>query len=188
VRRAKGIVDVDVGEPGQRSAEGLDVFRIGLDLGNRAVGAGDRALALFLKVEAQVFEQDDFAGLDRGAGGFDFRPDTIGQKLYRASDQTRERGRHRCKTVCRHDLSVGTTEVGHENDGGTVVQRIFYRRQSCLDPLGVGDGAGGLVLGDVEIDANQRALAFEGKIFDEQFGHDFLDSERVLKKAEIRMG
>jgi hypothetical protein len=61
---AKGIVDVDVGEPGQRSAEGLDIFRDGLDLGNRAVGALDRALAFFLDMEAQVFEQDDFAGLD----------------------------------------------------------------------------------------------------------------------------
>jgi hypothetical protein len=64
-----------------------------------------------------------------------------------------------------------------------MVQSILDRRQGRLDPLGVGDGAGGLVLRDVEIDANQRALAFEGEIFDEQFGHDFLDSEWVLKKA-----
>ncbi|KFB70704.1 MAG: hypothetical protein AW09_004194 [Candidatus Accumulibacter phosphatis] len=180
---AKGIVDVDVGEPGQRSAEGLDVFRIGLDLGNRAIGAGDGALTLFFEMEAKVFEQDDFTRLDRGAGGLDFRANAIGQELHLASEQPRESGGHRRKTVLRHDLAVGTTKVRHENDGCTMVQSILDRRQGRLDPLGIGDGAGGLVLRDVEIDANQRAFAFEGEIFDEQFGHDFLDSEWVLKKA-----
>jgi hypothetical protein len=61
------------------------------------------------------------------------------------------------------------------------------RRQRGLDAFGVGDGAGHLVLGNVEIDANQGALAFEGEIFDEQFGHDFLESELVLRKAGIRI-
>jgi hypothetical protein len=75
----------------------------------------------------------------------------------------------------------------HQDDCGTLVERVPDRRQGRFDSLGVGDGASDFVLRDVEIDANQGALAFEGEVFDKQFGHDFLDSKLVLKNAGIRM-
>ena len=71
----------------------------------------------------------------------------------------------------------------HQDHGGALVKGIFDRRQRGLDALGVGDGSGSLVLGDVEIDPDQGALAGEGEIFDEQFGHNFLGNSLRLRKG-----
>jgi hypothetical protein len=187
VSGAEGVIDVDVGEPGQRRAEGFHVFRVGLDLGDRTVGAGRGGFAFFLDMETKVLEQDDFAGLDLRACGLDFRPDTVGKEGHRFAEKAFESGGNRRQAVLRHDFPVGAPEVRHENDGCTLVQGILDRRQCGLDALGVGNGAADFVLGDVEVNADQGALAFEGEIFNEQFGHDFLDSEWVLKKAGIRI-
>jgi hypothetical protein len=187
VSGAESIVDVDVGEPGQRRPEGLHVVRAGLDLGDAAVRIGHAGLAFFFDMETEILEEDHLARLDLRTGGLDFRADAIGKELHRSPEQPLEGGRHRGKTVLRHYLPVGPAEVRHQDHGGALFQSRLDCRQRGLDTLGVGDGAGHLVLRDVEINANQGALAFEGEIFDEQFGHDFLDSEMVLKKAGIRM-
>jgi hypothetical protein len=155
---AEGIVDVDVGKPGQRCAEGLDLFGIGLDLADLPSAPFDGALAFFLDMEAQVFEQDDFAGLIWAQAASTSGPT---QSPKEASPVARAGPPVRwppAQAELRHGLAVGTAKVRHENDGGTLVQSILDRRQRGFDALGVGDRSRHLVLRDVEIDAIRTRL------------------------------
>ena len=61
--------------------------------------------------------------------------------------------------------------MAHQHDGCALFERVFDGGQSGFDALGVGDGAGGLVLRDVEIHANEGALALQVEIFDKKFCH-----------------
>ena len=55
---------------------------VDVEVAQRGEFLGERGIVLlFLGMEAEVFEQQDFAGLR--LHGFDFRPDAIGRHLYR---------------------------------------------------------------------------------------------------------
>ncbi len=71
VAGAEGVVDVEVAERGDLRGEG------GVAL-------------LLLGVEAEVLEEDDFAGLQRGAGLGDRRADAVGQEADRLAQQLGE--------------------------------------------------------------------------------------------------
>ncbi len=118
MRRAERVVHIDV-------AQGRQFPR---ELG---------VVLLFLGVEAQVFEQQHFAG--RGLHGFHFRPDAIGRHLHRAAEQFAQARRHRLQTHFRIRLAFGPPEVGRQDDAGAVFERVLNGGQRRLDALVAGD-------------------------------------------------
>ena len=68
VRGAKGVVDVDIAERGKLLREGGIV-------------------RLFLRMEAQVFEQQHLARLQRSRLRLDLRPDAVGRQRHRLAEQ-----------------------------------------------------------------------------------------------------
>jgi hypothetical protein len=56
--------------------------------------------------------------------------------------------------------------VAHQDNGGALVERVLDGGEGGDDALGVRDGAGGFVLGNIEIDANENAFSGEGDVFD----------------------
>jgi hypothetical protein len=70
-----------------------------------------------------------------------------------------------------HPLAIRPAEVGHQDHRGAGVERVPDRRQCGDDPLVVGDGAGFLVLGNVEIHAHQHAFSGKVEVANTQLGH-----------------
>jgi hypothetical protein len=56
--------------------------------------------------------------------------------------------------------------VAHEHDRCTAIEGVLNRRERRNDALVVGDFAGGFVLGDVEVYADEHALTGEVEITD----------------------
>ena len=83
----------------------------------------------------------------------------------RAAQQLFELLRDRPQAVFFLALTVGAAEVAHEHDGGAAIQRVLDRRQCGDDALRIGDLAV-LVLGHVEIDAHEDALALQVQVGD----------------------
>mmetsp|Transcript_22814 Transcript_22814/g.57099 ORF Transcript_22814/g.57099 Transcript_22814/m.57099 type:complete len:436 (-) Transcript_22814:26-1333(-) len=153
---AEGVRDVDVGELAERGAELLDLGGVGLDL-----LAVDLGLALLLDVEADVLEQDDRAGggvrarlLDGITAAVLEHGDILLDELAEGLGDGLER-----ELVLL--LAVGAAEVGREHDRlGALVKAVLDRGDRALDAGRVGDDGGVLlVLGDVEVDADEDALA-----------------------------
>jgi hypothetical protein len=128
-------------------------------------------LAFFLDVEAEILQQNHVAGLGLGAGGLDFRADAVVEELHRLAEQLRERIGDGLEGKFLDALAVRAAEVAHQDDRRTLVERVADGRQRRLNALGVGDGAGGFVLRDVEIHADEGAFALQIEIFNKQFGH-----------------
>jgi hypothetical protein len=80
---AEGVAHENIAEFGEAGTEGSDFFGIGF--GGGAVLVFD--FAFFFNVEAEIFEEDDFAGLERGAGGFDFGADAVAEELYGLAEE-----------------------------------------------------------------------------------------------------
>jgi hypothetical protein len=163
---AEGVVDVDVGQLRERSAEGGDGLRIGLDGLLGAVGLLLLHLALLLDVEAQVLEQHDRARRELGAGGLHGRADAVVEESDGLAQQLLQLGRDRLQGELGDLLSVRAAEVAGEDDRGALRERVLDRRQRGGDARVVGDGAGGLVLRDIEVDAHEHALAGETEVAD----------------------
>ena len=94
VRGAERVVDVEVAQRGEF-------------LGER------RIVLLFLGMEAQILEQQDFAG--RGLHGLDFGPDAIGRHLYGTFSNCSRRAATGCRLISAIGLAFGTAEVRCEN-------------------------------------------------------------------------
>ena len=56
--------------------------------------------------------------------------------------------------------------MAHQDHGGAVVERVLDGGQRGDDALRIGDGAGDLVLGDVEIHAHEDAFAGDVEVAD----------------------
>ena len=153
--RAEGVIDIHITELRQAGSEGFHLLRIRLQF--RTVF--QLHLALFLDVEAEVLEQNDIAGLGLGASGFDFGPNAIIEKLHRLAEQLRECISHGLEGKFLNAFTIGTAEMAHQHHGRALLQRVADGRQRSFDALGVGDRAGDFVLRDVEIHANEGALA-----------------------------
>ncbi len=153
---------------GERGAERGDGRRIGL-LGGAVL---ELHLALFLDVEAQVFEQHDLAGGQLGGGGLDGGADAVVEELHRLAEQLGQLVRDGLERELVAALAVGAAEVRHEDHGRALLEGVLDGRQGGGDARGVGDSAGLLVLRDVEIDAHEHAFARQGEVADGfKFGH-----------------
>ena len=81
---AEGVAHEDITKLRKAGTKGSDFLGVGF--GRGAVFVFD--FAFFFNVEAEIFEQDDFAGLERGAGGFYFGADAIVEAKDRAAEGT----------------------------------------------------------------------------------------------------
>ena len=159
VRGAEGVVDVDVAEPGQALAERLHRGRIG-----RLLGAVlELHLRLLLDVEAEVLEQHHLARLQGAlrAGRFHRRPHAVGEERDLLAQDLGELVGNRLQGELRHHLPVGPAQMRHEHDRGALLERVLDGGERGQDALVVGDGAGHLVLRDVEVHPHQDALPGE---------------------------
>ena len=168
MRGAEGVVDVDVAELAQRGAEGGDLVRVGPEAGAVLL----LHLALLLDVEAEILEEEDLAGLERGGGGLGRGADAVVGEGDGATQEALELGGDGTERELVDALAVGTAQVGHQDDAGAGLEDVADAGQGRLDALGVGDGARLLVLGDVEVDAHEDALAIEvAEVAEGEDGH-----------------
>ena len=159
---AEGVVDEDVTELGEGGAKGGDGGRIGF-LGGTVLKLH---FAFFFDVEAEIFEENDGAGREFSASSFDRGADAVIEESNGAAEKFFEFGSDGLEGKLGDLLAVGTTEVRHEDDRSAFFQSELDRWNRGGDASGVGDGAGDLVLGDVEVDAHEYALAREGEVAD----------------------
>ena len=140
VRRAEGVVDVDVAQRRQL-------------LGEPGVVAG------LLRVEAEVLEQQDVAGPERGRGLRGRGADAVVRGRDGAAEQLGEARRHGRHAQPVDHLPLGPAEVGHEHDRAALVEQVRDRGQGGADARVVDDAA--VFERHVEVDAHEHALARE---------------------------
>ena len=164
---AKGVHHVDVAQLGELLRHALVVLGLAL-------------------VKAGVFQHQDLAGLERLGGGFGLG---AGGGAHEVDLDARQQGG---QVVGRHLHAVlgvrailGAAEVAHQHDGGAVVEQVLDGGQGGADAGVVGDGAGGLVLRHVEVDADQGALALPVHVLDGLLVHGGLlkENERGTHRA-----
>ena len=124
MRRAERVVHIDVAQRGQ-------LFR------------KLRIVLFFFRVEAQILQQQDFAG--RRPHGFHFGTDTIGCHLDRTAQQFFQALSHRFQAHFRIGFAFRTAQMRGQNDAGPLLQRVADGREGCFDALVAGDllAAGG---------------------------------------------
>ena len=122
-------------------------------------------------MKAQVFEQDDAAGLQSRTGSLDFRADAIAQKLDRLAEQLRQLVGHRLERELFHTLPIRPPEMAGEHDGAALFQNVPDAGKRGGNARGVGDCAGRFVLRDVEIDTDEDAFPAHIQIIDGQLRH-----------------
>ncbi len=172
VRGAEGVVHINITELGQAGAEILDGLRVGFLRG----AVLELYLAFFLDVEAQVLEQKHITGLERGRGTFGHGADTILGKGNRLAEQLPQLCGHGLERKLRNSLAIGPAEMRHQHDARAFPEGKLDRGQSRNNALVIGDGAGDLVLRNIEIDAHKHALAGQIEVAD---GFEF--NERLKK-------
>ena len=181
-----GQIGGDAGGGGVGAVHGAE--RVGdEDLGHvgQSLGKGGVVLGLAL-VEAQVLQQHDLAGLQRGGLGLGVLADGVGgedhvltqqlaQTLGNGSQGQLAQG---LLPLFAGDVSLvlalfhlllhialeggdGLAQMGAGDNGGAVLQQILDGGESRDDTLVAGDLAGLLVLGDVEVAAEQNLLALD---------------------------
>jgi hypothetical protein len=140
VSRAEGVVDVHVAQLRQL-------------LGEPGVVAG------LLRVEAEVLQQEDVPGPERGRGPRCRGADAVVRGRDRATEQLGEAPGHRRHAQLLDDLPLGTAEVGHEDDRAALTLQVGDRGQRGADARVVDDAP--VFERHVEVDAHEGALARE---------------------------
>ena len=137
VRGREGVVDPDVAEFGQFRDEGRIV------------------LFLFF-MEAGVFQAKDIAVLHRGDRLLRRLADAVLGEGDRLPDHVRKRCRHRLERFF-FVAALGPAEMREQDHLAALAGNFGDGGRDALQPGGVGDAA--LLHGNVEIDAQQHALA-----------------------------
>ena len=136
--RAKGVVDVDLSQGGQFAAE----IRVVLGL------AG---------MEAQVFKQQDIAGLESLGHGLDLGTDTVRGELDLASQEFGQAFGHGLQGKFGSRSALGTAQMGTDHQGCAPVQGHLQGREALPDAVVVGDDP--VFQGHVVVDTHENALA-----------------------------
>ena len=127
------VVDVDCAKSGEVLTELLNLGRVGLDLLVALL-----ALALLLDVESQVLKEEDLAVLAGENSLLDVLSDTVVEEGDFASEKFRKLGGDGLEGVLWVGGSVGSAEVGHENDRlGSVVKGVLDGWDGSGDTLGL---------------------------------------------------
>jgi hypothetical protein len=140
MRRAEGIVDVQIGQRGELPAKG--------------------GIVLFLAgVETHVLQQQDVAILQPGGQLFDFATDAIPGHGDWFAEELRQVRRHRGQTVFGVRRRFRTAEMRSENQSTTLLEDIAECWQRGGNAGVVGNPAL-VVEGDVEIDPAKNVFSF----------------------------
>src|SRR5690242_16535358 len=88
-------------------------------------------------------------------------------------DQVVQRNANRAERIFFGPLTLGPAEMGHQNRLRALFAEVINRRQTLADPSVVGNDDLAIVLlsRDIEVDANQDALAAEIEIANGKFAH-----------------
>ena len=96
--------------------------------------------------------------------------DAVGRERDRPAEQLRQAIGDRPQAQLRFDLALRPAEVAGEDDRRALLERVLNGRQRRLDARVVADDA--VLERDVEVDADEDALALEIEILIESFGMD----------------
>ena len=128
---------------------------------------------LFAGVKPEVLEQHDVARL-RGRNGRLCRVShTVRGKLHRLSEKIGKSRRHRSKRELRFPLTLGSSKVGRQDDGGTLVERISDGRDRRANARVIADRS--INDRDVEIDPDKYALPRQVEITNRPLLHPDFD-------------
>ena len=138
----------------------------------------------FFGMEADVFEQKNFAVSQRLALGFRDRTDTIRSKAHGFADQRFKFFRHRKKRKLGLGTALGTPEMRSEDQTGAFFNRETQRWNSFADARVIGDD--GVLERHVEVYTNENALPAEFEIVNGKFIHGFVthDSSIVIRNIK----
>ena len=167
VGRAESVVHVAVGIGGELLDEGLlgllDGLLGGLLLVLGGVLGEAARLAFFLGVEAEVLEEESLTRLQ--GRSLLVRLLAVGGEL----DGNAQALGHVVHDVAQGELRIhllGTSEVGHDDDGAALLEDLLEGRHGPADAGVVGD-VEVLVEGNVEVDSHDGLLAGEVITVDE---------------------
>ncbi len=150
VGRAEGVVDIDIAELGE-------LF-------------GEVRLVLFLfLVEADVFEQQHVAVLQRIGRLLGLGADAVAGELHRFAQKLAEPVGARLERILGLRPALGPAKVRHEDHPAAAIDDVLDRRQRHDDTPIVGDLAA--FEGHVEIDAHEHALTFDIHIRNSLLSH-----------------
>ena len=124
------------------------------------------AVLLLTDVKAQILKKHDLAGLKRGGLGLCIFPDDVLGKDYFLSEKLGEALGNRSQCELGLPLALGLSKMGAGNDSCTVLEQITDRRERCNNALVAGDLTGFLVLGDVEVAAEQDFFPVDVYVID----------------------
>ena len=175
----------------------LQVARDGVDRRVRAVRGRERivhvavgqlrelareaVVVLFLLgVEAEVLQQQQIAGLQRLGVRARRLADAVGRERHRSRQEWREPLGDGLQRVLRIRPALRPAEVGGEHDGGATVEREAQGGHRRPQARVVRHRAA--LEGDVEVGADEHALARQRQVLDRQLRHD----QRVLPMNLMR--
>ena len=110
---------------------------------------------LLFQAEAEVFHQHHLAGLEGGALGLGIRPHHVLGQGHGDAQQFFQVVPGREQGQLLLPLAVGTAHVRQEDHGGVVLQQIADGGQGRHDAGVVVNDSGGLVMGNVEVTAQE---------------------------------
>ena len=123
---------------------------------------GEAGVVLLLAdIEAQVLQQHDLAGLQSGGLGLGVLTHDVLDEDDLPAQQLAQTLRHGRQRQLHLPLALGLAQVGAGDDRRAVVQQILDGGQCRHDALVAGDRARFLVLGHVEVAAQQDLLALD---------------------------
>ena len=141
-------------------------------------GAFVGVLRGLLRVETNVLKQHNVAIVHGGDLGLSVLAVGVLGQRHVGAEQLAEAGGNRGQAQLRNDLAFRAAKVGHEDDLGAFFAQGLDGRQSSLDSTVIGDG--GAVQRNIEISANQNALALEiSKVLECLHEYPFLDESHV---------
>ena len=156
--RAEGVVDVNLGQRGQRLGEG-------------------RIVGFLLGMEAQVLEQQHLVGFKLPGHLRGHLAHAIGGKAYvdffaqRLVEQFAQPVHHRAQRVLWIGFSLGAAQVRGQDDLGLVAQGVNNGGQRGHDAGVVGNGRAVLGQRHVEVDADEDPLVGQINIANRELGH-----------------
>ena len=129
---SEGVVDEDISELGERSAERFD----GLGIRFRFLAFGIFRRSFFRRVESQIFEKDDFAVFGFSDVIFGRFANAVVEEGDGFLEQGREFVRDGFEGEFLDDVTVRSTEVRHEDhSGGSLLESVVDRRYRSENSL-----------------------------------------------------
>ena len=99
------------------------------------------AVLFFFLVEAEVFQEENFARFEGIGHSFRFSTDAVGSEFDVDAEEFRKTFCNRFQGIFFDNLSLRTAEVAGQDDSRIVFEQVFNRRQRLLDTRIVGDVA-----------------------------------------------